>query len=141
MHSVYARRRPSAIASRATGRLARACATAVAGLVVMSAACGGSQATDDATRQAGQEAEVEVVAVDNSFEPDTLELRAAEEVTISIRNDGSLPHDFVIASEGLDTDTIEPGKAATVSINVPANPVEFVCTIHPEMKGRIVPEE
>jgi plastocyanin len=141
MYSGYACRRPSRIPSRASGRLARARLSAITVLLVMPAACDGSQATDDASRQARQEASVEVVAVDNSFEPRTVELPAEEEVTISIRNEGSLPHDFVIASEGVNTDSIEPGGGATVSINVPATPVEFVCTIHSEMKGRIVPKQ
>jgi plastocyanin len=100
----------------------------------------GCSKPDDAVSQDGGGAnEVTLVAKDSSFEPDVLELPAGVKVTVKVINEDGLPHDFAIASIGLETETIEPNRSDSVTFVTPDSPTEFVCTFHPDMKGRIDP--
>jgi plastocyanin len=81
---------------------------------------------------------VEIVAEDNHFDPNGLELPADREVEIEITNDGDTPHDFSIGSLDLNTGIIEPGAVATARFTVPDEGLEFSCTLHDGMTGRIV---
>jgi hypothetical protein len=49
----------------------------------------------------------------------------------------STPHDFAIESIDLHTDTIKPGDAVIATFVARQGAAEFVCTLHPDMKGRI----
>lgn len=78
-----------------------------------------------------------VVAVDNAFDPDVLEAAAGEEVTIEVSNEGEAAHNFVVSDLDISTGTLNGGDVATVTLTVPEGGVEYVCTFHGGMRGRI----
>jgi plastocyanin len=80
---------------------------------------------------------VEIIADDKAFKPNTLELTSGETVTVEIRNEDDMPHDFAIEKFDLNTGTIEPGDAASASFTVPEGGVDFVCTYHSGMTGHV----
>lgn len=80
---------------------------------------------------------IAVVAVDNAFEPQTVEAAAGEEVTIEVTNEGGTAHNFVVEDLDVSTGTLGSGEVATVTLTVPDGGVEYVCTLHGGMDGRI----
>ena len=113
----------------------------MAGIVVLVfAACGGgSDPSGDVSSASAEGDAIVVVTDDNKFEPDTLDAPPGEEVTVEVRNEDDTAHDFAIEEFDLNTGTIEPGSVATATFEVPEEETEFVCTIHPGMKGTIAP--
>lgn len=127
-HPTRARRLVDRIALLVTG-------TAVVGMV---AGCGRAQPASGDVRPGAAEGDaVEVVAVDDVFEPLVLEIEAAGEVTVEVRNNGNKVHNLVIEDLDLSTGTIEPGQAVTATFTAPESPVSFVCTFHPGMDGEL----
>ncbi len=113
-------------------------ASLVAALII--ASCGGPTAASGDIRPGAAEGEaVEVVALDNEFEPSNLELEAGTEVTIEVGNQGQVPHNLVIDEIDLSTGTLDPGDVATATFLVPDSPVTFYCSFHPGMKGQQQP--
>ena len=112
---------------------------AVGGIALLGlTACSSSEPAGNVGRGASSAADsIEVVAVDSSFDPGTLNLEAGEEVTVEVTNDDDMAHDFAIESLELNTGTIEAGEVANATFTVPDEGVEYVCTFHPEMTGRI----
>jgi uncharacterized membrane protein/plastocyanin len=108
-------------------------------LALLLGGCGQASVAD--SRVGGASDEVTLDAEGGTFEPDVLKLPAGEEVTVKITNNDGVPHDFVIESIGLKTETIEPGSSDTVTFVAPDSSTEFVCTFHPDMKGAIDPGE
>ena len=104
------------------------------------AACGGpTPASGDIHPGAAEGDAVEVIAVDNEFEPTTLEFEPGTQVTIEVDNQGQVPHNLVIDEIDLSTGTLEAGDVANATFVVPENPVTFYCSFHPGMKGQIQP--
>jgi len=85
---------------------------------------------------AGGSAE-QIVIVDDSFEPSTLELPPGEDIVVELTNEDGKAHDFAIDSMSLNTGTIEPGEIATARFSVPEGTTRFRCTFHSGMEGRI----
>jgi plastocyanin len=113
----------------------------VAGMAAVGAACSPSSDTSgDVGNGPAAGRAVEVVAGDQFFEPDVLELRTGTEVTVEVTNTGDIPHDFSIEELDINTGTIEPGEVATATFTVPEGPIEFVCSYHSDMRGEILPE-
>lgn len=112
---------------------------AVAGVAVLGlVACNSSEPTGDVARGASSDGDAIQVAMDDgSFDPEILSLTAGDEVTVEVANDDSAAHDFAIESLDLNTGTVESGEVANATFTVPDEGVEFVCTFHPEMTGRI----
>jgi plastocyanin len=111
---------------------------AVAGVALLGlAACNSSEPTGDVAQGAAPADSIKVVAVDQSFDPAVLDLKAGEEVTVEVTNDDDTAHDFAIESLELNTGTIEAGEVANATFTVPDEGVEFVCTFHSDMTGRI----
>jgi plastocyanin len=112
---------------------------AVAGIVVLGlAACNSSDPAGDVASGAASDADaITMVMRDQSFDPAELELEPGEEVTVEVTNDDDMAHDFAIESLDLNTGTVEAGEVANATFTVPERGVEFVCTFHPEMTGRI----
>ena len=112
---------------------------AVGGIALLGlTACNSSEPAGDVAQGAASGADsIEVVAKDSSFDPATLNVKAGEEVTVEVTNDDDMAHDFAIESLELNTGTIEEGEVANATFTVPDEGVEFVCTFHPEMTGRI----
>ena len=112
---------------------------AVGGVALLGlTACNSSEPTGDVAQGAASSADsIKVVAAASSFDPGTLNLDAGEEVTVEVTNDDDMAHDFAIESLELNTGTIEAGDVANATFTVPDEGVEFVCTFHPDMTGRI----
>jgi nitrite reductase (NO-forming) len=97
----------------------------------------GAEASGNVSAGPGGPDALPVVAVDNRFEPERLELPAGDEVEVEITNDGGTTHDFTIEELDLSTGPIEPGDVATATFNVPDGESTFVCSIHGGMEGSI----
>jgi plastocyanin len=80
-----------------------------------------------------------IVVEGSAFKPAVLELEAGEEVTLEVANRDAMPHDFAVESLGLNTGVIDPGSVATATFTMPDRVLEFVCTYHDGMAGRIEP--
>lgn len=103
------------------------------------AACDSSEpAGDVAEGPAGGEA-TPLTINDNKFEPSTLKVKSGEEIMVEVSNEDDIAHDFAIESLDLNTGTIEAGKVSTATLTVPKGGLEFVCTFHSDMKGRLEP--
>lgn len=106
-------------------------------VAVLGAACGGDDDPADGGMNAGGGGGVQVSAVDNEFDPSTLEVPAGGDVEVSFTNDGENPHTFTVSDLDVDTGTVEPGGSASVTIPAIESDTEFVCLVHPEMKGTL----
>jgi plastocyanin len=101
---------------------------AVALLVVplVAAGCGGGDDEPSAPAAKG-----EVSVVDNRFEPDTIEVAIGDTVTWVFK--GSVKHNVV--GPGFTSETQKDGTFERTFNS--AGTVQYVCTIHPGMKGKI----
>ena len=69
---------------------------------------------------------------ENYFKPTFIKVKAGQILTLDIKNEGSVEHNFTISSLGIDKD-IEPGKEVDVSITLPASggaDIAFFCKYH-----------
>lgn len=111
-----------------------------AAAALLLAACGRpTPASGDVRAGAADGDAIEVVALDNEFDPATLELVAGSEVTIEVTNDGEQPHNLVIDDLELSTGTLEPGEVATATFTVPDSAVTYYCSLHHGMTGELTP--
>jgi plastocyanin len=76
--------------------------------------------------QAGANA---ISLVDIAFEPNELTIAADTDVTITVTNNGALPHTFTLPDQGIDTGELAAGASADVTINLPAGEYRFICTV------------
>lgn len=128
-------------------RFKRTAAMFAVGALSLSA-CGGSSAGKEANTASGGQGSsggnaISVSAVDNEFEPTTLEVTAGEEVTIDFTNNGETIHTFTSEELGFDSGNVAAGDSKTVTFTAPDGEIEFVCTIHLEsdnMVGTIAPK-
>ena len=135
----------------------RCLALFLSAIALVPAACGGDddsetnrpEANPDPTT-AGEAAEdasgggstaegtVEIVMKGFQFDPNEATVKVGQSVTW--RNEDSEKHDAFSEKDGLDTDdigqngttTFQPDKAGTI---------EYICSIHPSMKGTLTVEE
>ena len=105
--------------------------------LLLGACAPSSEPSGDVAAGAGGEHAIEIVADEKTFKPNTLRLIQGEKVTVEVANEDDVPHDFAIEEFDLNTDTIEPGGVATATFTTPGRRIDFVCTLHPEMTGRI----
>lgn len=82
---------------------------------------------------------IEVVALDNEFEPAVLQPEPGTQATIEVDNQGDRAHNLVIDELDLSTGTLESGEVATATFTVPDTTVTFYCSFHPGMEGQIQP--
>ncbi len=79
------------------------------------------------------EKEITVVAKDYSFTPSTINIEEGEAVTITLKNEGKMPHDFVVKGDGVvmaKTPLVQPGKEATVTFEATEEgEYKFICTV------------
>lgn len=74
------------------------------------------------------------------FVPDSLTVAPNTAATIHFQNQGTTPHNLTFEDGSARSDTIvEPGEVDVFQV-VGKGPGQyaFVCTIHPEMRGRLV---
>ena len=116
----------------------RVAGTALAVVGLLTACAPSSESAGDVGKGSAPGEAVRVTIDDSVFAPDVLEAAPGEEMTVEVKNDDSIPHDFAIESMDLNTGTIEPGQTAYATFTVPNEPLEFVCTYHDGMDGRIV---
>lgn len=111
-------------------------------------ACGGDgddaqdAGTDtEAEAGGGESVTLEVTALDNSFDPSSLEAPAGSEVTVELTNDGNNPHTFTIDDPEADTSSVDGGSSGSTTFTMPDTSVKFYCAIHGEvtMSGTLDP--
>ena len=103
--------------------------------------------------------EINVVTTDFHFTPDKFTVQAGDEVTLNMKNDGKVKHEFVIIKLGMeptipwgedDQEKVfweheaEPGTTITEKFTAPTEPGEYIvlCGIQghleADMKGKLV---
>ena len=107
-----------------------------------------TQPTAGSDRAGTAEGVLVVVASDEGgrfrFEPDRVEVRAGQQVTLRVVNRGPSPHDLTIQDLQVDTGQFNPGEERTITFTAPNRPGEyqFICTVpgHLQlgMKGTLV---
>lgn len=113
-------------------------------VVLVAAGCGGDDddaADVDTGNQAdsGQETSVELEADDFYFEPEAVDARAGDTITIEVENEGDATHTFSVDALDIDEE-IAPGDTAEIEVTVPdGGGVDFYCRFHEGrgMKGTI----
>jgi plastocyanin len=94
---------------------------------------GSDQANDHGTEDATGKSSFEIEADNDEgfyFKPTILTGSASQSITLKIKNEGSVPHNFSIESLGVDV-TVEPGSSQQVDVKFPATgTVEFFCSFH-----------
>ena len=69
-------------------------------------------------------------AEDFFFTPATLDGAADQKLTITLSNDGSVPHNFSIDDQSIDV-TLEPGQQKDIQVAFPqSGSVQFFCSFH-----------
>lgn len=67
------------------------------------------------------------------FSPSTLQGTSGQQITLTIKNDGSSPHTFTIGSENISV-TLQPGDQQDVKVTFPkSGSVAFYCEFHKSM--------
>jgi plastocyanin len=124
-------------------------AAAIAVLMLVVAGCGGSKksehgesegkkttiaglsANDHGSKQVSGTAEVELD--DFYFEPTVLKGKPGSKVTLTLKNEGKVKHNFDLDAQQIDQD-IDPDKSATVTVSIPqSGQVSFFCKYHKSM--------
>lgn len=126
--------RPPTSRRRRVGPLLAGAAAAVA-----LAACGIGPvaASGDVASGEADDADVTITMTDNAFAPDEAVVAPGESITLQVVNDGDAAHNLVIEDLDVSTGTVQPGAAAHATVTVPDGGVDFQCTFHPDMTGRV----
>jgi plastocyanin len=79
----------------------------------------------------GMTAAIELEQDNFYFNPTFLKADKGAHVTVEVKNEGNVPHNFSIDSLHVNQ-TVEPGKTAKVTVSLPATsaPVAFYCKFH-----------
>lgn len=73
-------------------------------------------------------ATADLVLNDFFYTPNTLAIRAAQDVPLLLRNDGGVTHTLVIDTLAVDVE-LAPGASKSIVINAPADQYAFYCRI------------
>lgn len=92
--------------------------------------------------------EITVVGKEFSFSPEMITVEEGQKVKITFKNEGEMPHDFVIKGEGVilvKTPLVQPGEEETVVFQAPdEGEYKFICTVSGHesqgMKGKFIVE-
>jgi len=91
----------------------------------------GVPANNHGTKSVSSEAEVELD--DYYFKPTVLKGKPGSSVTLELKNEGSVEHNFTIDSQGIDKD-LQAGKDAEVTVTIPqSGEISFYCKYHKAM--------
>jgi plastocyanin len=105
----------------------------IAILAILGAGCGGDDeqaATRPATVGAG--GTLRVVGTEYSFDPESVLVKRAGPLTISLRNDGSLAHNLRLFRDGQElggTPTFTGGRTESARVTLEHGRYEMVCTV------------
>ena len=102
-------------------------------LVVFAAGCGGGGGSGDDVMGATETgtssgADYELFASEYAFAPPFLVVEKAGTYTISLRNDGTVPHNFTIKGLGKTPD-VQPGETATTELTLKKGNYEYFCSL------------
>ncbi len=102
-----------------------------AGMLALACGGGGRAAPSGGGAKASIRASaVEMEADDFYFEPETLEARVGEAVTLTVKNEGGAVHTFTIDELNVDQ-TLRPGDEVTVTLTpARAGSFTFYCRFH-----------
>jgi plastocyanin len=115
----------------------------VLALTVVLAACGGrttpgnrvavgapSDRIQQGDRANGTDPTLHAVATDFGFTLDASQV-PAREITFVVKNDGAMPHDFVIQGHGVDQNTamLKPGHTASLKVDLKPGIYTYRCTM------------
>jgi plastocyanin len=100
---------------------------------VLLAGCAAGQAGKPPTGEAAKGVD-EVVAKDVRFSPAIVEVPAGTTVTWTFR-DGNVPHD--VKGDGFYSGKPRRSGSFTHTFSTPGS-YDYVCTVHPQMTGRVV---
>jgi len=74
-----------------------------------------------------------VVLNDYYFSPTVLQGRPGSTVTLTLKNEGSVEHNFTVSGQSVDLN-IQPGSSAKVTVTIPkSGAVSFYCKFHKSM--------
>ncbi|MEZ4497070.1 MAG: cupredoxin domain-containing protein [Thermomicrobiales bacterium] len=73
--------------------------------------------------------DVPVSAVDIAFEETTLTGPADTDFTITLTNNGTAQHDFVIEGTDFKTSILNGGQSQTITVNLPAGEYTYFCSV------------
>jgi len=95
---------------------------------------GQDQANDHGTQDATGKSTFEIEADNDSsgyyFNPTILQGSAGQSITLEIKNEGSVPHNFSITSMNVNV-TIQPGASQEMKVTFPqTGTVEYFCNFH-----------
>lgn len=115
--------------------------TLVSGLLLV-VACSASEPTPSPSTSTGPDIDLVVTAEDWRFVPSRVRFDAGDTVTVELRNDGNVVHNWVVLSETVESESeyrndirlagVEalPGSVERVSFTVPqAGEYQIICTI------------
>ncbi len=71
---------------------------------------------------------IELTAFDLGFTPKAITVAAAGHYAVTLKNTGAIQHDLTFP-DGKTTGLVDPGKSATVEIDVPAAGLTFICSV------------
>ncbi len=119
---------------------------AIAPLIVLGVACG----SDDEGGDDSDATELEATLSDFQFDPDSWTAAANEDVTITLTNESSVAHEWVILQPGVEIESeadlpeteeelladfvlteteVEPGTTQDMVFNVPSGTYQIICAI------------
>ncbi len=94
-----------------------------------STAGGGSTSSEPPTNVVGKSSTT-MSAENFFFTPATLDGTAGQKLTITLSNDGSVPHNFSIDDQSINV-TLEPGQQKDIQVAFPeSGSVQFYCSFH-----------
>ena len=102
-------------------------------LVVLAAGCGGgdsgsSDPLGNVETGTSTGADFELFASEFAFAPPFLVIEKAGTYSFSLRNDGSVPHNFTIKGVGKTPD-VQPGETVTQELTLKQGNYEYLCSI------------
>jgi plastocyanin len=103
----------------------------LASLLVLLAGCGGDDDEPGRTATVPASGQIEVIADEYSFDPETLVAQAGE-LTISLKNEGALAHNLRVVrgdDEVGGTPTFQGGETKAGTVTVEPGTYELVCTV------------
>lgn len=118
-------------------RSAKLLPAALLAALVLAGCSGGPEKTGNVRAGEATGGATRIEAGDNFFKPETVRLKAGEEVTVEITNAGDTPHDWTVDELSVSTGVMSAGDVANATFIVPDDDVKFVCTLHSGMEGTI----